>query len=80
MVPIITMMDMQLLWLAVLLVCSAWAQNEPQLIALHQTLQSLCRTSITFPGRRQLLFPINDNYKLYELTSPIYTGPDRSGG
>ncbi len=40
-VPIITMMDMQLLWLAVLLDCSALAQTDSQLTALHQTLQSL---------------------------------------
>jgi len=39
-----------------------------------------CPASTTFPGPRQLFFPIDDNYKLYELTSPTYTGSDRGGG
>jgi Terminase large subunit, T4likevirus-type, N-terminal len=42
--------------------------------------EAACPASTTFPGRRQLFLPIGDNYKLYELTSPIYTGPDRGGG
>ena len=37
-------------------------------------------TTLAAGVRRQLLFPIDDNYNLYELTSPIYTVSDRGGG
>ena len=49
---------------------------------LLQTMQfsTGCPASITFPDQRQLFFPIDDNYKLYELTSPTYTVSDRGGG
>jgi hypothetical protein len=43
-------------------------------------LPYLCPASTTFPGQRQLFFPIDDNYSLSIGVRPFYTGADRGRG